>query len=116
VKADAENAPLTLREHSARNVLLTASTPALKRQFREINERIAQFEERSAAPYPFVGLICECLQSDCTARVEMTVPEYYDLVDGRRRFLLDAGHADPERDRVLAATDRFMIVERPFAT
>jgi hypothetical protein len=101
-----------LREHFARSVSPTVSAPALKRHFREINERIVELEERSGAPYPFVGLICECLQNHCTARVEMTVPEYYALVDGRRRFLVGAGHADPECDRVLAATDRFMIVER----
>jgi hypothetical protein len=79
--------------------------------FREVNERIRLREEDVRVPSTYVGFVCECLKAGCTTRVNATLDEYRSLRRRPAQFLTAAGHVDPG-ERVVLATDRFVIVER----
>jgi hypothetical protein len=83
--------------------------------FREVNERIAELEERFGARDPnqlLLGFVCECATIGCTARVEMSVDEYLFARERPDRFLVAPGHVDPDYERIVLQTDRFTLVEK----
>ena len=78
--------------------------------FREVNERIkditlTQESERAAA-------LCECSDAACTATIDIRLDEYEAVRRHGARFALVADHDDPTIERIVARTDRFVVVEK----
>jgi hypothetical protein len=83
--------------------------------FREVNERILELEERFGEREPgenLIGFVCECSRSQCASRIELTVEEYRGVRSHSVRFVVVPGHVDPDHERIVADTDRFVVVEK----
>jgi hypothetical protein len=83
--------------------------------FREINERVQELErerqdeEDARVQWEF---LCECGQATCAEPVKMTRAEYELVRSNAVRFVVLPGHENPEVERVLERTDRFLTVEK----
>jgi hypothetical protein len=78
--------------------------------FREVNERIAEVSsswgtDRAAA-------VCECANEGCAETIELAASEYEAVRAHGERFVLRAGHEDPEIERVVERGERFIVVEK----
>lgn len=85
-----------------------ARTEAL---FRETNEAI----ERGlwpASQQDAVRFRCECAQIDCHTILRLTLPEYENVRDHPRRFVVAYGHETPEAEVVLERHDDYLVVEK----
>jgi hypothetical protein len=83
--------------------------------FREVNERILELEEafdEGTAAQGLAGFVCECSQIDCTSKVEMSPDEYRSVRERPAHFLVVPGHVDPDHERIVRQTDRFVVVEK----
>ena len=89
------------RERAARNQSL----------FREVNERIASLSRRFEAELMPTSYICECLDTACTALLELPFGEY-ERLRAQGRFFVLPGHEDPAVEVVVQATDRYLVVEK----
>ena len=78
--------------------------------FRRANELV---RERAAAlgAEGTIPFICECRDTGCLARVEMTLSEYDGMTARPDRVATVPGHA-AARDHVVEETGRYTIVER----
>src|SRR4051812_14093517 len=78
--------------------------------FREVNDRILQLNERfGLAGVDRPEWVCECVDAGCTAKLEMTVPEYRALRERADCFAVAPGHENDER--VVMSCPRYSIVE-----
>jgi hypothetical protein len=82
--------------------------------FREANEQLeekttALLGEDEPAPVPF---LCECPRQDCTQVLLVTLPDYERVRSDPRWTLTIPGHEDPQVERVVERTDRFLITEK----
>jgi hypothetical protein len=59
-----------------------------------------------------VPFLCECSDPGCTAVVQLRPVDYEAAKRGRDLFVLLRGHEDPAVERVIAADDGFMVVEK----
>ena len=83
--------------------------------FREVNDRILELEDGFGPREPtktLAAFVCECATVGCTTRVEMSIEEYRFARERPERFLVAPGHVDPDHERVVMATERFMLVEK----
>jgi hypothetical protein len=75
--------------------------------FREVNERIEDLATGS-----FASFICECMMEWCDERVAVTLVEYEKIRAHPARFFVLGGHEDPEVERTVETSDRYLIVEK----
>jgi hypothetical protein len=91
----------------------TARIARNQSMFRVVNERVAAWPERQAAP---VGqklmFYCECADEKCFERVWLTVPEYEAIRADSTRFAVVVGHVFPEAERVVAEPDGYEVVQK----
>jgi hypothetical protein len=81
--------------------------------YRSINEKINDLNQTLAEVTPLDGeWICECADTECTLRVNATLPEYEMVRADSRTFLVYPGHVYPEVERIVAENERFMTVEK----
>ena len=83
--------------------------------FREVNDRILELEDGFGPREPatmLAAFVCECATVGCATRVQMSVEEYRFARQRPERFLVAPGHVDPDHERVVMATERFMLVEK----
>jgi hypothetical protein len=81
--------------------------------FREVNERISDIAEGLGLNDPAkASFVCECSRTTCTGQIELTLEEYTWVRSDGKRFVCLSGHEDPERESVVAETDRFIVVEK----
>ncbi len=82
--------------------------------FREVNERIRETGAGlvTAGEQTEWEFICECPDPTCTERVTTTVAGYEAVRSSPRRFLVAAGHQEPEIEHVVAGDDDRAIVEK----
>jgi hypothetical protein len=84
--------------------------------FREVNERILElqeeFERKVGGAFPDAAFICECSFLDCTERIELSLEEYAAVRTEPTHFAVTPGHVDPDHERVVRATDRYVVVEK----
>jgi hypothetical protein len=59
-------------------------------------------------------LLCECADPDCFEAVMLSIAEYEQVRQHPSRFLLVAGHEDPEaaHERIVEAENGYAIVEK----
>jgi hypothetical protein len=90
-------------EHRARNELL----------FREVNERVEEINDRldGAGPSPMI-FVCECGNTDCNEKIELTRPQYEALRANPKHFAVLPGHEDLKIARVLEQHDGFLVAEK----
>ena len=79
--------------------------------FRSVNESIEQ------QAITFGGLdayefICECAQSTCFDRIELTLGEYERVRAEGTRFVVVPGHENPEVELVVETYPTFSLVEK----
>jgi hypothetical protein len=78
---------------------------------REINEGIEE-AMASLSPEGYARMVCECGQGDCELLIAITVSEYEDARRDARRFVVVKDHVVPDVERVVAETDRYVVVEK----
>ena len=79
--------------------------------FRE-DERIAELSHRIADDLRPNHYFCECLNTDCSATIELPFEEYERLRDNGARFLVLPGHEDPAAEDIVESTERYVAVEK----
>jgi hypothetical protein len=72
-----------------------------------VRERAAALGAEGAVPF-----ICECRDSRCLDRVEMSVEEFAGVAAQPGRAVITPGHENPELEQIVEQTGRFTVVER----
>jgi hypothetical protein len=82
--------------------------------YRVVYERIHEVGERLEV-LPDGELLefkCECGRPDCDSLVSMSAAEYEHVRTDNDRFALVPGHENPEIERVMDRTERYVIVDK----
>lgn len=79
--------------------------------FRDANEAIERGQWPDD-PEKLVRFRCECARLDCNDAVELTLGEYERIRAFPRRFVLVAGHEQPEIESVISRRDGHVVVEK----
>jgi hypothetical protein len=81
--------------------------------FREINERVKSLNDSSGLDSP-TDWVCECANTTCVERIEMSAYEYEMVREDGARFLVAANddHVWPDVERVTKRTGRYWVVEK----
>ena len=58
------------------------------------------------------AVFCECGRIECDVRVPMTAAEYEQARAKSTTFVVAPGHQLPEVERVVATTERYVLVEK----
>jgi hypothetical protein len=81
--------------------------------FREVNERVHEVAGASrddhGSSYEY---LCECSNTDCTFRIELTRSEYEAVRSDATHFVVRPDHFIPEVETVLTANDRCAVVKK----
>ena len=79
--------------------------------FREVNERLkeASEEESTGSESEF---LCECGDAECTQPISLTLREYEEVRREPTHFAIVPGHQHPEIEKVVAWSERFVVVEK----
>ena len=93
-----------LQERAARNQVL----------FREVNERIEGLPERMDRKARRSEWVCECANTACFERVEMSLDEYEAVRQVPTHFVIFPAiqHVYAEAERRVKQTDRYWVVEK----
>lgn len=78
--------------------------------FRAVNEGIAEASERFESEE--AEFLCECGDSDCMHRIEVSLDEYENVRGHPTRFLVRRGHVAPEVEQVVTRRRRYAVVEK----
>jgi hypothetical protein len=82
--------------------------------FGAISERVEELNETFVQVTPYGSWICECADTTCQERIQMTRREYEALREYPARFavLPDASHVVPQVERVVERADHYWVVEK----
>ena len=80
--------------------------------FRDINERLEDSLRQVRHTPDLLRFICECGDRRCESSISLTFEEYEAVRRDSRRFAVVPGHVFPETERVVAANDRYQVVEK----
>ena len=78
--------------------------------FREVNERIGQFANRSANG-ACDSYICECGDPRCTEPMKLTRAEYEAVREHANHFAILPSHENPATETVVERHGRYCVVE-----
>ena len=78
--------------------------------FRRANEEIADLARRHGWRFP-VPFLCECADSQCFARLELTLEVYEGVRSNPQRYLTAPGHEIPEAVAI-DQTGTFALAEK----
>jgi hypothetical protein len=79
---------------------------------RAVNDRIAELAGQWTKTG--VGLfVCECSDQACAEALEITAPEYERIRADESHFVVLPGHEQPESERVVERSGRFVLVANP---
>jgi hypothetical protein len=92
----------TRRERAARNQSL----------FREVNERIVELSHRFGDVGRANAYLCECLNTGCTATIEVPYAEYERPRARGNRFFVLPGHEDLAVEDVVETGPGYVVVEK----
>jgi hypothetical protein len=79
--------------------------------FREVNSNIAELEERFGRERT-LELICECVRALCHDGLEVELTAYADARSNPLRFFVLPGHEDPEIEKIVLRTPKYLVVEK----
>jgi hypothetical protein len=93
---------------------VTSTTALAKNEelFRNVNERIEEISFGVPRDELLLGFLCECDRDGCVEKVEAARAEYERVRAEPTHFIVLPGHEDPRVERVIASTDRFVVVEK----
>lgn len=81
--------------------------------FREVNERVhdvaGALSDGTESAHEY---LCECSNTDCTFRIELTRSEYEAVRAEPTQFVVRPEHFIPEIETVLTTNDRYAIVKK----
>jgi hypothetical protein len=79
--------------------------------FRDVNREIEAGAERHRVktPLPFH---CECSRASCLQTIALPTEDYERIANERYRFIVLAGHQDPQIERVVTEHGVFLVVEK----
>jgi hypothetical protein len=80
--------------------------------FRELNERIEAAARRHGEDAHVYAFVCECSNTDCTLKIELSLAEYEAVRAHSARFAVAKGHALPEVETVVDAHEGYDVVEK----
>jgi hypothetical protein len=80
--------------------------------FREVNERIAELEDRLIFPGDLLPLICECANTGCATMIEVEPATFQAVRANPMHFLVAPGHEQPE-ETVVTRGETYLVVEKP---
>jgi hypothetical protein len=80
--------------------------------FREVNESLEKLNEELSQVIPVGDFVCECADTDCTARVGLTIAEYEQLRSVPTHFAVRHGHVLPDAERVVERHAGYTVVEK----
>ena len=82
--------------------------------FRGANGRVKELNEAFSLVVPLDEWMCECANTDCVERIEMSVGAYEAVRRHEARFFVTPSdrHFWPDVERVIEHTDRYWVVER----
>lgn len=75
--------------------------------FRDVNERVEQHVSTLVPEF-----LCECASHECIETIPMAVEDYEAIRSVSNRFLVLPGHVVPEVERVVAESERYIVVEK----
>jgi 5-bromo-4-chloroindolyl phosphate hydrolysis protein len=93
------------QERAARNETIT----------RHINERIEQAHTEAGAFQEggeYVRVLCECSLTECDRVLAITLAEYESVRTDPRQFAVADWHVMADVERVVARTDRYVVVAK----
>lgn len=97
-------------------VLRDRAARAAKNQvlFRGANERVKELNEAFSLVVPLGEWMCECANTDCIERIEMSVAAYEAVRRHEARFFVTPSdrHFWPDVERVIEHNDGYWVVER----
>jgi hypothetical protein len=79
--------------------------------FQEVNRQIEKLEERLGQPQ-MLAILCECGKKHCLDGVEVEPAAYQQVRSNPLLFFVVHGHEDPEVERVVQRTERYLVVEK----
>lgn len=81
--------------------------------FRQANKDMEDFlKDTGAADATTVPFFCECSDTNCRGRIEISVRVYEALHNDKRRFVVIAGHQIPKIENVVQREQGFYVVEK----
>ena len=80
--------------------------------FRDVNESLRYAAEQGTRDVHTMRLVCECGDASCAEFVEVTTREYETVRATPTHFVVRPGHELPDIERVVAANERFSVVEK----
>jgi len=80
--------------------------------FREINEEVKALNDSFSMLLPLGEWVCECADLTCVERIEMPGAKYEAIRQGSNRFPVIPGHELREVERVVEASDCYLVVEK----
>lgn len=80
--------------------------------FREVNDKIAQLEERLDSGNDWLPVICECARPDCAAKIQILTSEYVSVRSHPHRFIVSPGHEQSEIEQAIGEGPNYVIVEK----
>ena len=80
--------------------------------FREVNERIGEAAQRTAAIAEDADFVCECASLTCTERITLELDEYERIREEPTRFILVAGHELPGIEQIIERRDGYVVVDK----
>ncbi|MDX6512388.1 MAG: hypothetical protein QOE36_1892 [Gaiellaceae bacterium] len=80
--------------------------------FRRINDEIQKIADRHGSDGHRYEFFCECSDTECTERVQVTLAEYAHARDDPTRFLVVKGHVVREIEHVVESVRDHVIIEK----
>lgn len=80
--------------------------------FREVNESLEKLNQDFGQVIPVGDFVCECADTDCTARIGLTIAEYERLRAVATHFAVRHGHVLPDAERVVETHPGYTVVEK----
>ena len=81
--------------------------------FREVNENIAELEERLPGVNETMPIVCECARPDCAQSIEINVDDYARIRRNPNWFIVALNHEEPSVEHVVREeTPGYLVVEK----
>jgi hypothetical protein len=80
--------------------------------FREVNESLEKLNQDFSQIIPVGDFVCECADTECTARIGLTIAEYEQLRSVPTHFAVRHGHVVPDAERVVEEHVGYLVVEK----
>jgi len=81
-------------------------------RFRALNERLEERASTWRGSEGELSVVCECGDEDCTAAIELSVPEYEAVRAVETQFVLLRGHEREDVEDVVGGGAKWLVVRK----